>query len=634
MHCRSGLARSLLNVLCITSLAINGQNLESHMRRAPNDLHQTGFQISCHSLSGASSCYQIPISRISANSSLLSGGSGLGRSRISSKSSPNSVSGRVSVSSISIIYRTAPTVPSPSRSMFGTVFASVPSTGSPSNTAAFARVSGGSPAYSQNASITSLPGQNSSTEWTAGIITTNSLGSTVNEIALFMVVSGSTITKPISTVQDDVTEIVRTPPAGVSIQTVTKTTCLKAGEIVKTKSAENTVTTEVPKLCIGGFALLFFGLKPETSCRKVFMFPLNFVWKLLCPGGTNLPDWSGILPVLIDGTPPEGDPNHDDPNQSAKQSDARSSDASAASSPPPSCTQTIPQAPCTTWIYEGTSIADNCTASVTGAPATLPHCKANCDGASCSVSSTLHFGMASMAQDVIDTDMRPMLIGAAEYQGLLGIMSIRGIAVGGKRANGTASATVAASGMLPSINVTGTAALGRPGVASQSSTYSPSPSSTTSSEKPPPPTSPLPPPSTKPDPPKPSPSPPPPSKYDKLFIWHVDRTSSGNTDSFTQMLWWEGGENKWPDLCKDNGRLAWSEQTSTGGKLPNKDVKWTSNPDRWWRHDTSNADGPGRLECNDCTPPVAVNCEKATVPWQHCMSAGIYWYEPLVQCYW
>lgn len=118
---------------------------------------------------------------------------------------------------------------------------------------------------------------------------------------------------------DSVTATETALPIGVSIQTITTSTCTTAGAVITTTSSGSTVATEVPELCTHGLAFLIFGLPGFHSssdlpslCHKSFSFPFGIIWRLLCPpGGRPTISITSVDPTKL---PPGGGPPGDNPN--------------------------------------------------------------------------------------------------------------------------------------------------------------------------------------------------------------------------------------------------------------------------------------------------------------------------------
>ena len=175
---------------------------------------------------------------------------------------------------------------------------------------------------------------------------TDSHGSTTDEVAEVAYSSGVPSTNVLFMYADSVTTTEISQPTGVSIQTLTTSTCTTAGAVVTTTSSGSTVTTEVPELCTHGLAFLIFGLPGFHSssdlpslCHKTFSFPLGVIWRLLCPS-IGPPTFSiiSVDPKVLPpgGGPPgenpnDGDPD-DDPTHTAGPSETQGSSRTQSSS--------------------------------------------------------------------------------------------------------------------------------------------------------------------------------------------------------------------------------------------------------------------------------------------------------------
>ena len=144
---------------------------------------------------------------------------------------------------------------------------------------------------------------------------TNSQGSTIDEV----VVGYHSSTSVLFAYADSVSTTETNVPSGVSIQTITTSTCTTAGVIATTTSSGSTVTTEVPELCTHGLLFLIFGLPGFHSssdlpslCHKAFAFPLGIIWRLLCPS-IGPPTFS-FVSVDPEKLPPGGGPPGENPN--------------------------------------------------------------------------------------------------------------------------------------------------------------------------------------------------------------------------------------------------------------------------------------------------------------------------------
>lgn len=184
---------------------------------------------------------------------------------------------------------------------------------------------------------------------TYAVQVTNSQGSVTDEVIEVQYQSGIPRTSILFAYADSVTTTETTLPTGVSIQTITISTCTTAGAIITTTSSGSTVATEVPELCTHGLAFLIFGLPGfHTSldlpslCHKSFTFPLGILWSVLCPSGelptisiisvdpTKLPPGGGENPN--DGNPKDRSPDDETPTDNPTQTDKASQTSQTESS--------------------------------------------------------------------------------------------------------------------------------------------------------------------------------------------------------------------------------------------------------------------------------------------------------------
>ena len=167
---------------------------------------------------------------------------------------------------------------------------------------------------------------------------TDAQGSMTDEVVEVGYNSGVPSTKVLFMYADSVTTTETTIPTGVSIQTITTSTCTTAGAVITETMSGSTVTTEVPELCVAGLAFRIFGLSGFHSssdlpslCHKSFSFPFGVIWRLLCPS-IGPPTFlitsvdRGVLPP--GGGPPgensnDGDPDDENPTQTQKQSETQ-----------------------------------------------------------------------------------------------------------------------------------------------------------------------------------------------------------------------------------------------------------------------------------------------------------------------
>ena len=172
---------------------------------------------------------------------------------------------------------------------------------------------------------------------------TNSQGSTTDEV----VVGYQSSTRVLLAYADSITTTETNVPSGVSIRTITTSTCNTAGVIATTTSCGSTVTTEVPELCIHGLLFLIFGIPGFHSssdlpslCHKAFAFPLGIIWRVLCPSiGPPTFSFVSIDPGKLPpgGGPPgenpnDGKPTDEKPTESQRPSQTQSSSQTAQSS--------------------------------------------------------------------------------------------------------------------------------------------------------------------------------------------------------------------------------------------------------------------------------------------------------------
>ncbi len=155
---------------------------------------------------------------------------------------------------------------------------------------------------------------------------TNSQGSVTDEIVEVGYYSGVASTNLLFAYADPITTTETSLPTGVSIQTITTSTCTTAAAIVTTTSFGSTVATEVPELCTHGFAFLIFGLPGfhlssdlSSLCHKLFAFPLGITWRVFCPGGA--PPIITITSVDPEELPPGDQPPGEDPPGENPKSD-------------------------------------------------------------------------------------------------------------------------------------------------------------------------------------------------------------------------------------------------------------------------------------------------------------------------
>ena len=119
---------------------------------------------------------------------------------------------------------------------------------------------------------------------------TNSQGSITDEVIAVGSQSNKAYTSVLSDFPDSITTTVQALPTGVTIHTITTSTCTTAGALVTTTTSGSTISTVVPELCTNGFAFLIFGLPglspssfPTSLCHRAFSFPAGILWRLLCP---------------------------------------------------------------------------------------------------------------------------------------------------------------------------------------------------------------------------------------------------------------------------------------------------------------------------------------------------------------
>lgn len=148
---------------------------------------------------------------------------------------------------------------------------------------------------------------------------TNSQGSVTDEVLEVGYHSGLPSTNLLFAYADSVTTTETSIPTGVSIQTISTSTCTTAGAVISATSSGDTVTTTVPELCVDGLAFRIFGLPGFHSssdlpslCHKAFSFILGIVWRLLCPPG--LPPTFSITSVDPEKMPPGDNPKDGNPD--------------------------------------------------------------------------------------------------------------------------------------------------------------------------------------------------------------------------------------------------------------------------------------------------------------------------------
>ena len=175
---------------------------------------------------------------------------------------------------------------------------------------------------------------------------TNSRGSVTDEVIEVEYNSGVPSTKVLFAYADSITTTETGAPSGVSIQTITTSTCISAGTVATTTLSGSTVVTEVPELCLNGHAFLIFGLAGFHSsadlpslCHKSFHFPLGIIWRLLCPS-VGPPTF--IISGVVEGDlppgdgPPDGDPGDENHTQTQTSSQTTQSTLSSSASATPS----------------------------------------------------------------------------------------------------------------------------------------------------------------------------------------------------------------------------------------------------------------------------------------------------------
>ena len=155
---------------------------------------------------------------------------------------------------------------------------------------------------------------------------TNSQSSMTDEVLEVGHHSGVPSTNLLLAYADNVTTAVTSMPSGVSIQTITTSTCTTAGAVVTATTSGSTVVTKVPELCVAGTAFRIYGLPGFHSpldlpklCHRVFTFPLGIIWRLLCPPG--LPPEFSIISDNPEKLPPGGGPPGENPNDEEPDSE-------------------------------------------------------------------------------------------------------------------------------------------------------------------------------------------------------------------------------------------------------------------------------------------------------------------------
>lgn len=145
---------------------------------------------------------------------------------------------------------------------------------------------------------------------------TNSQGSVTGEVVGIAASSGTPSTNLPSTYLDSITTTETSIPLGVSIQTITTSTCTTAGAIITTTRSGSTVATEVPELCTHGLGFLIFGLPLDlpSICHTLFAFLPGILWRARCPD--HGPPIISIVSVDPDELPSGGKPPDENPTDS------------------------------------------------------------------------------------------------------------------------------------------------------------------------------------------------------------------------------------------------------------------------------------------------------------------------------
>lgn len=177
---------------------------------------------------------------------------------------------------------------------------------------------------------------------------TNSQSSVTDEVLEVGYHSGVPSTNLLFAYADSVTTTVTSMPSGVSIQTITTSTCTTAGAVVTATSSGTTVTTEVPQLCVLGVAFRIYGLPGFHSsldlpslCHRAFSFPLGIIWRLLCPPG--LPPRFSIISDDPEKLPPGGGPpGNGPPDQNPNDSNPDGQEPSPTEEPSPTTQNKAP----------------------------------------------------------------------------------------------------------------------------------------------------------------------------------------------------------------------------------------------------------------------------------------------------
>ncbi len=145
---------------------------------------------------------------------------------------------------------------------------------------------------------------------------TNSQGSVTGEVVGIAASSGTPSTNLPSTYVDSITTTETSIPLGVSIQTITTSTCTTAGAIITTTRSGSTVATEVPELCTHGLGFLIFGLPLDhpSLCHTLFAFLPGILWLARCP--SHGPPIISIVSVDPDELPSGGKPPDENPTDS------------------------------------------------------------------------------------------------------------------------------------------------------------------------------------------------------------------------------------------------------------------------------------------------------------------------------
>lgn len=162
---------------------------------------------------------------------------------------------------------------------------------------------------------------------------------------LLAVQSDSAILSGLATLLGEQLSTITTIPPGMSVRTVTSTTCSTAFAMATTTASGSTVTQVVPELCYNGAAFFLFGWTkiPQLCSERLGLF--GFFLQFICDPRTHFPSGVDIIsnppsdsPEDSTGDPeddPEGDPEDDPQHEDDKPSNTRDSSDSASSTSSP-----------------------------------------------------------------------------------------------------------------------------------------------------------------------------------------------------------------------------------------------------------------------------------------------------------